>query len=86
MVFILEYEVDEIIFFLVVYGEGNYFCDEEIFEDLKENNQIVFIYNDNINGSVENIVGIMNKVGNVLGMMFYLECVVEDLLGLEDGK
>ena len=84
--FTSEYEADEIISLPVAHGEGNYFCDEETLEDLKENNQIVFTYNDNINGSVENIAGITNKAGNVLGMMPHPERAVEDLLGSEDGK
>ncbi|MDO8020057.1 phosphoribosylformylglycinamidine synthase I, partial [Klebsiella pneumoniae] len=64
----------------------NYFCDEETLQELKKNNQIAFTYNDNINGSVENIAGITNKAGNVLGMMPHPERAVEDLLGSEDGK
>ncbi len=84
--FTSEYEADEIISLPVAHGEGNYFCDEETLEELKENNQIVFTYNDNINGSVENIAGITNKAGNVLGMMPHPERAVEDLLGSEDGK
>ena len=63
-----------------------YFCDEETLQELKKNNQIAFTYNDNINGSVENIAGITNKAGNVLGMMPHPERAVEDLLGSEDGK
>ncbi|HBA1560455.1 TPA: phosphoribosylformylglycinamidine synthase I, partial [Enterococcus faecium] len=62
------------------------FCDEETLQELKKNNQIAFTYNDNINGSVENIAGITNKAGNVLGMMPHPERAVEDLLGSEDGK
>ncbi|MDB7361521.1 phosphoribosylformylglycinamidine synthase subunit PurQ [Enterococcus faecium] len=84
--FTSEYEADEIISLPVAHGEGNYFCDEETLEELKENNQIVFTYNDNINGSVENIAGITNKAGNVLGMMPHPERAVEGLLGSEDGK
>ena len=77
---------DEIIYLPVAHGEGNYFCDEETLQELKKNNQIAFTYNDNINGSVENIAGITNKAGNVLGMMPHPERAVEDLLGSEDGK
>ena len=58
----------------------------ESLQELKKNNQIAFTYNDNINGSVENIAGITNKAGNVLGMMPHPERAVEDLLGSEDGK
>ncbi len=53
---------------------------------MKDNNQIVFTYaNDNPNGSIENIAGIINKQGNVLGMMPHPERAVEALLGSDDG-
>ena len=71
----------------VAHGEGNYFCDEETLRELKENNQIVFTYEEeNINGSVERIAGITNQAGNVLGMMPHPERAMEQLLGSEDGK
>ncbi|MBR3121324.1 MAG: phosphoribosylformylglycinamidine synthase subunit PurQ, partial [Oceanobacillus sp.] len=47
--------------------------------------QIVFTYQNNPNGSVEDIAGIMNKQGNVLGMMPHPERAVEQLLGSDDG-
>lgn len=70
----------------VAHGEGNYFCDEQTLQELKANNQIVFTYAGNINGSVANIAGITNKAGNVLGMMPHPERAMEALLGSEDGK
>ena len=84
--FISEYETDEIIQLPVAHGEGNYFCDEQTLQELKANNQIVFTYAENINGSVANIAGITNKAGNVLGMMPHPERAMEALLGSEDGK
>lgn len=85
--FTSEYEKDEVIQIPVAHGEGNYYCDEETLAALKANDQIVFTYEgDNINGSVENIAGIINKEGNVLGMMPHPERAVEALLGSEDGK
>ena len=84
--FTTEYEKDEIIQIPVAHGEGNYFCDEETLKELEANNQIVFKYEENINGSVENIAGICNKQGNVLGMMPHPERAMEELLGSEDGK
>lgn len=85
--FTSEYEKDEVIQIPVAHGEGNYYCDEETLAALKTNDQIVFTYEgDNINGSVENIAGIINKEGNVLGMMPHPERAVEALLGSEDGK
>ena len=84
--FTSEYETDEIIQLPVAHGEGNYFCDEQTSQELKANNQIVFTYAENINGSVANIAGITNKAGNVLGMMPHPERAMEALLGSEDGK
>ncbi|EOS8078331.1 phosphoribosylformylglycinamidine synthase subunit PurQ [Enterococcus hirae] len=84
--FTSEYETDEIIQLPVAHGEGNYFCDDQTLQELKANNQIVFIYAENINGSVANIAGITNKAGNVLGMMPHPERAMEALLGSEDGK
>ncbi|EMF0219534.1 phosphoribosylformylglycinamidine synthase subunit PurQ [Enterococcus hirae] len=84
--FTSEYETDEIIQLPVAHGEGNYFCDDQTLQELKANNQIVFTYSENINGSVANIAGITNKAGNVLGMMPHPERAMEALLGSEDGK
>ncbi|OTN90180.1 phosphoribosylformylglycinamidine synthase 1 [Enterococcus sp. 7E2_DIV0204] len=84
--FTSEYQVDEVIQLPVAHGEGNYYCDEATLEKLKENQQIVFTYaNDNPNGSLENIAGIVNEKGNVLGMMPHPERAVESLLGSQDG-
>lgn len=69
----------------VAHGEGNYYCDEETLARLKENNQIVFTYTNNPNGSLEDIAGIMNEKGNVLGMMPHPERAVDALLGGADG-
>ncbi|MFI8576371.1 phosphoribosylformylglycinamidine synthase subunit PurQ [Rossellomorea aquimaris] len=81
------YEKNDVIQIPIAHGEGNYFCDEETMIILKENNQIAFTYTDeNPNGSVENIAGITNKAGNVLGMMPHPERAMDTLLGSEDGK
>lgn len=79
----------------VNHGEGNYFADEETLLELNRNNQILFRYCDaegstsgmaNPNGSLENIAGIINKQGNVMGMMPHPERACEAILGSEDGK
>jgi phosphoribosylformylglycinamidine synthase len=84
--FTSEYEQDEIIRIPVAQGEGNYYCDEQMLASLEANNQIVFKYEENINGSLKNIAGICNEKGNVLGMMPHPERAMESLLGSEDGK
>ncbi|MEQ6375575.1 phosphoribosylformylglycinamidine synthase subunit PurQ [Bacillaceae bacterium S4-13-56] len=69
----------------IAHGEGNYYCDEKTYETLVQNEQIVFTYGENPNGSVHDIAGIINQEGNVLGMMPHPERAVESLLGNEDG-
>ncbi|MFK4568321.1 phosphoribosylformylglycinamidine synthase subunit PurQ [Enterococcus sp. UD-01] len=84
--FTTAYEKDEQIRIPVAHGEGRYYCDEATLKSLQENNQIVFTYaQENPNGSVENIAGIINEKGNVLGMMPHPERAVEELLGSADG-
>ncbi|RNF38455.1 phosphoribosylformylglycinamidine synthase subunit PurQ [Planococcus salinus] len=69
----------------IAHGEGNYYCDDETYENLKKNNQIVFSYADDFNGSRNQIAGIINERGNVLGMMPHPERAVSDLIGGSDG-
>lgn len=78
----------------IAHNEGNYCIDKKGLEDLKKNNQIVFRYCSsdgeiskqyNPNGAIDNIAGIVNKKGNVLGMMPHPERSSEDVLGLKDG-
>ncbi|MCE3198675.1 phosphoribosylformylglycinamidine synthase subunit PurQ [Paenibacillus sonchi] len=84
--FTVNYAKDEEIVIPIAHGEGNYYCDEETLAGLKANNQIVFTYSDNPNGSVEHIAGISNVQGNVVGMMPHPERAANSLLGSEDGK
>ena len=80
------YEQNEVITVPIAHGEGNYYCDEETLAKLKTNNQIVFTYEGtNPNGSLEDIAGIINEKGNVLGMMPHPERAVDELLGGADG-
>ena len=79
----------------IAHMEGNYFIQEEGLKELQQNNQIIFRYCNengevsdlsNPNGALENIAGICNKEGNVLGLMPHPERVAESLLGGTDGK
>jgi phosphoribosylformylglycinamidine synthase subunit PurQ / glutaminase len=79
----------------VAHGEGSYYCTADVLKSLEENSQIVFRYCDeegrvtpesNPNGSIENIAGICNKSGNVLGMMPHPERCSESILGGSDGR
>lgn len=85
--FTTQYAEGELIDIPIAHGEGNYYCDDETLAELKANNQIVFRYHgENPNGSVDDIAGICNKQGNVVGMMPHPERAVDQLLGSEDGK
>lgn len=79
------YEQGEVIRIPVAHGEGNYECDEKTLATLTENKQIVFRYNEHVNGSKDQIAGITNERGNVLGMMPHPERAVDSMLGNEQG-
>jgi phosphoribosylformylglycinamidine synthase I len=85
--FMKQYAVSEEINIPIAHGEGNYYCDEVTLKGLQDHNQIVFRYaGDNPNGSIDDIAGICNEAGNVLGMMPHPERAIHTLLGSEDGK
>lgn len=79
----------------IAHNEGNYYCDSDTLEELKDNDQIVFRYCSldgaigdefNPNGALDNIAGICNKNRNILGMMPHPERCSEELLGSMDGR
>lgn len=80
-----EFKLAQIINLPIAHGDGNYYCGQETLNDLIANDQVIFKYRNNPNGSVANIAGITNKAGNVLGMMPHPERAVEDILGSSDG-
>ncbi|WP_274308282.1 phosphoribosylformylglycinamidine synthase subunit PurQ [Solibacillus daqui] len=81
-----QYEAGEVINIPIAHGEGNYYCDEETLAELKANNQIAFTYEgENPNGSLADIAGIINKEGNVLGMMPHPERAANEIVGGADG-
>lgn len=93
--FTANMNVGDVLEIPVAHGEGNYFCTPEELKGLRENSQIVFRYSNengditsesNPNGSIENIAGITNKVGNVLGMMPHPERCAEEILNGTQGK
>ncbi len=78
----------------IAHGEGNYFADDDVLDDLERNGQVVFRYCDaegrvtresNPNGSARNIAGICNRGRNVFGLMPHPERCSEPLLGNTDG-
>jgi len=80
------YKAGEIIKLPVAHMEGNYTIGDAGLAELEKNNQILFRYQKNPNGSKADIAGIINKRGNVLGMMPHPERRSESMLGGEDGK
>ena len=58
-------------------GEGRYYADEQTIEKLKKKDQIVFRYEETVNGSANRIAGVCNEEGNVVGMMPHPERAAE---------
>ena len=67
-------------------GEGRYFADKKTLQKLQEKNQIVFTYEESLNGSSLNIAGICNESGNVVGMMPHPERAAESEINPTDNK
>jgi len=93
--FTSEVDPEQVLSIPIAHAEGNYTCDDETYDRLAENGQIVFRYCDangetttdaNPNGSRGNIAGICNENRNVLGMMPHPERACEPLLGSNDGR
>ncbi|WP_180970025.1 phosphoribosylformylglycinamidine synthase subunit PurQ [Deinococcus planocerae] len=80
------YERGQVIEIPIAHGEGNYYADPGTVARLEDEGRVVFRYVDNPNGSLNDIAGIVNERGNVLGMMPHPERAVEALLGSEDGR
>ena len=78
-------EKGEVLRIPVAHHGGRYYVPEGELKKLEENGQIVFRYIDNPNGSVSDIAGVMNKEGNVFGMMPHPERASEDIMGSHDG-
>lgn len=92
--FTSAYSKDQVIKLPVAHAEGNYFVDDETLAQMEKDNQVVFRYcgpegevNEaaNFNGSMGNAAGIVNKRGNVLGMMPHPERSAEALMRSTDG-
>ena len=78
----------------IAHGEGRYYADEATLDDLETTGRVAFRYctpdgeiteEANPNGSLRNIAGIVNRAGNVLGMMPHPERAGEPLMGGDDG-
>ncbi|OKH40459.1 phosphoribosylformylglycinamidine synthase I [[Phormidium ambiguum] IAM M-71] len=81
-----SYQTGEVITLPIAHGEGNYYADADTLARLEDNGQVLFRYEgENPNGSLNNIAGICNEKGNVLGMMPHPERASDPILGGTDG-
>ena len=69
----------------VKHGEGCWYADEELLAELEDNGQILLRYEENPNGSLGDVAGVINRDGNVMGFMPHPEHAVDPLLGSADG-
>ena len=69
----------------VKHGEGAWYADEGLYEELVALDQIVLRYEDNPNGSLHDVAGVCSREGNVLGLMPHPEHAIDPLLGPGDG-
>ncbi|NJL62211.1 MAG: phosphoribosylformylglycinamidine synthase subunit PurQ [Methylacidiphilales bacterium] len=80
------YNKGEIITLPIAHGEGRYQADTDTLKAIEDNGQVVFRYEgENPNGSLNNIAGICNSAGNVIGMMPHPERAADKVLGGSDG-
>lgn len=86
---------NEVLRIPVAHGEGNYIADDDTIKMLEDENLVLFRYCNqdgeitqeaNPNGAMRNIAGIINKSGNVMGMMPHPERYSDKLLGCSDGQ
>jgi phosphoribosylformylglycinamidine synthase len=90
-----HYSSQQVITLPIAHGEGRYYADIDTLKALEDNGQVLFRYcsiagtideESNPNGSLDNIAGIVNQQGNVLGMMPHPERSADAAIGLTDGK
>ncbi|NEQ15744.1 MAG: phosphoribosylformylglycinamidine synthase subunit PurQ, partial [Moorea sp. SIO3E2] len=88
------YHPGEIISLPIAHGEGRYYADAETLKALEDNGQVLFRYATvsgeietigNPNGSLNNIAGICDTTGKILGMMPHPERAADPMLGNIDG-
>lgn len=86
--FTRRYRQGQIIRCPIAHQDGNYFADAETLARLENQGQVVFRYAQgaNPNGSLNDIAGIVNEAGNVLGMMPHPENLIEHAHGGLDGR
>lgn len=85
--FTSDYQQGEVINLPIAHADGSYYADPATLETLEAHHQVVFRYaGENPNGSLNDIAGVCNREGNVLGMMPHPERAVEAILGNVAGR
>ena len=86
--FTAGYTAGQVIRCPVAHHDGNYFAEASTLSELQDNDRIVFRYAEgtNPNGAINDIAGIVNAAGNVLGMMPHPENLIEPEHGGTDGR
>jgi phosphoribosylformylglycinamidine synthase I len=69
----------------VKHGEGNWYADDDLYAELEARRQIVLRYGEPVNGSRNDVAGVVNERGNVMGLMPHPEHAMDPLLGSADG-
>ena len=85
-IFTSGYQSGETITVPVAHHDGNYFADAETLDRIEGEGRVAFRYAEDVNGSARNIAGLLNKSGNVLGMMPHPERRIEAAHGGTDGR
>ena len=89
-----SYTKHQVVTYPIAHGEGRYFAEDDTLKALEDNNQVLFRYcsttgdvdeASNCNGSLNNIAGIVNQQGNILGMMPHPERASDSAIGMTDG-
>ncbi|MFO1241211.1 MAG: phosphoribosylformylglycinamidine synthase subunit PurQ [Sphingomonadaceae bacterium] len=84
-IFTSRYAQDELLTIPVAHHDGNYFADAATLDRLEGEGRVAFRYQEQVNGSANDIAGILNAEGNVLGMMPHPERMIEAAHGGTDG-
>ena len=89
------YDTGDLLRIPIAHGDGRYTANADVLDELEHEGQVVFRYVDasgepvmtaNPNGSARSIAGIVNREGNVLGMMPHPERALDERLGSDDGR
>jgi phosphoribosylformylglycinamidine synthase subunit PurQ / glutaminase len=84
--FTSRYQSGEAVSFPVAHHDGNYFAESETLARIEGEGRVAFRYAAPVNGSANNIAGLLNDAGNVLGMMPHPERMIETAHGGIDGR